>query len=84
MTPREQQKGKVLMSVGDDNYVEVDLFDISFNGIGFDVAVRDIRKISVGKEIQFKCTWNSKLFSHGRYVIRSIKGRRIGAQRNLL
>jgi len=83
LTQREQQKGKILMSVGDGNYVEVDLFDISFNGIGFDVAIRDIRKISVGKEIHFKCTWNSKLFSHGRYVIRSIKGRRIGAQRNL-
>lgn len=79
---REQQQGKVLMSTGDGTYVEVDLFDISQNGIGFDVTVRDIRKISVGKEVQFRCTWNSKLFSQGRYVVRSIKGRRIGAQRN--
>jgi len=79
---REQQEGKVLMSTGDGTYIEVDLFDISPDGVGFDVAVRDICKISVGKQIHFRCTWNSKLFSNGRYVVRSIKGRRIGAQRN--
>lgn len=78
---REQQKGKVLMSVSDGTYVEVDLFDISQNGVGFDMAVRDIRKISVGKEIQFRCSWNSQLFSQRRYTIRSINGRRIGAER---
>lgn len=82
MIPREQQRGKILMSTSDGNSVEVDLHDMSLNGIGFDVAVRDIRKISVGNEVQFRCTWNSRLFSQGRYVVRSIKGRRIGAQRN--
>lgn len=79
---REQQRGKVFMSSGDSDYVEVDLYDISPSGIGFDVAARDIRKMTVGKEIKFRCTWNSKLLSQGRYVVRSIKGRRIGAQRN--
>jgi len=77
---REQQKGKVLMSVSDSTYVEVDLFDISQNGVGFDMAIRDIRKISVGKEVQFRCSWNSQLFSQGRYIVKSIKGRRIGAE----
>ncbi len=79
---REQQKGKALASTRDGTSFEVDLYDISQRGIGFDVAVRDIRKMSVGTELQFRCTWNSKLFSQGRYVVRSIKGRRIGAQRN--
>lgn len=82
LIPREQQRGKILMSTSDSNYVEVDLYDMSLNGIGFDVSYRDIRKISVGKEIQFRCTWNPRLFSQGRYVVRSIKGRRIGAQRS--
>lgn len=78
---REQQKGKVLMSTIDGTYIEVDLFDISQNGVGFDMAIRDIRKVAVGKEVQFRCTWNSQLFSQGRYIVRSIKGRRIGAER---
>ncbi len=76
---REQQRGKVLMSAADGKYFEVDLADISPDGVGFDVAFRDVRQISVGKEIRFRCTWNSKLLNQGRYVIRSIKGRRIGA-----
>ncbi len=80
--PREQQRGKVLMSISDSSYIEVDLYDISLNGIGFDISIRDVRRISVGNEIQFRCTWNSKLFSQGRYIVRSIKGRRIGAQRS--
>lgn len=78
---REQQKGKVLAATGDSGYVEVELYDISLYGIGFDVAPRDIRKMTVGKEVQFRCTWNPRLLDQGRYIIRSIKGRRIGAQR---
>ena len=82
LTPREQQRGKVLMSIRNGSKVEVDLYDISFDGIGFDVAYRDIRKISVGTAVTFRCTWMPKLFNQGKYVIRSIKGQRIGAQRN--
>ncbi len=83
LVQREQQRGKVLMTPGDGVSIEVDLYDLSHQGVGFDIAFKDIRKISVGKEIQFRCTWNSRLFSQGRYVIRSIKGRRVGAQRNI-
>jgi hypothetical protein len=78
---REQQRGKALMYTGDGKYIEVDLFDISLDGVGFDVAIRDVRKISVGNEIQFRCTWNSQLFSQGRYIVRSINGQKVGAQR---
>jgi hypothetical protein len=78
---REQQRGKILMSTNDGDYVEVDLYDLSINGIGFDVSIRDVRKMTVGKEIQFRCTWNPRLLGQGRYIIRSTKGRRIGAQR---
>ena len=79
---REQQRGRVRISTTDGSHVEVDLYDISHNGIGFDVALRDLRKISVGMVFRFQCTWMSRLFTQSRYVIRSIKGRRIGAQRN--
>jgi len=83
ITPREQQRGKVQVSTSDGTCVEVDLYDISLHGIGFDVAPRDIRKMIVGKEIQLRCTWNPRLFLRGHYVIRSIKGRRIGVQRTI-
>ena len=81
LVQREQQKGKVLISASDGTYIDVDLVDISQNGIGFDMAIRDIRKVAVGKEVQFRCTWNSQLLSQGRYIVRSIKGRRVGAER---
>jgi len=70
------------MSIRNGSKVEVDLYDISFDGIGFDVAYRDIRKISVGTVVTFRCTWMPKLFNQGKYVIRSIKGQRVGAQQN--
>ncbi|TKB28276.1 hypothetical protein FCL47_01915 [Desulfopila sp. IMCC35006] len=78
---REQQRGKVLVSTTDCSNIEVDLYDISLNGIGFDVSPRDIRKMTIGAQVQFRCTWNPRLLSQGRYIIRSIKGRRIGVER---
>jgi len=81
---REPQKGKVLITIRDNDPIEVDLHDMSIYGIGFDVAQKDIRKIAVGNEVVFRCTWNRKLFRQGRYIIKSIKGRRIGAQRQHL
>lgn len=78
--PREQQRGKVLMELRDNISLEVDLYDISLYGVGFDVPMREVRKLSVGQEVQFRCSWNPRLFSQGRYIIRSIKGSRVGAQ----
>lgn len=79
---RNQQSGRVQLFFN-DNITDVDLFDISINGVGFDLDVRSGLKISVGREVQFRCSWNSRLFSQGRYVVRSIKGSRIGAERRI-
>jgi len=79
-TLREQQFGKVVLTTSDGREMEADLADYSPRGVGFDVGFRDIKKISVGKELKFNCSWNPRLFSRGKYVVRSIAGHRIGAQ----
>jgi len=81
LSRREQQMGRVEVRLNDGVQIEVSLADISFNGVGFDVMYRDTRRMREGREIQFRCSWNPKLFGSDRYVIRSIKGQRIGAQR---
>lgn len=82
LVEREQQSGKVLLLAGDGRELEVDLFDISRDGVGFDVATRDIMKISIGRELHFKCTWNPHLLGQSRYVVKSINGQRVGAERH--
>jgi hypothetical protein len=79
---REQQSGKVVLFTGDGREIEVDLFDISQAGVGFDVATRDIMKIGMGRELHFKCTWNPHLLGQSRYVVKSINGQRVGAERH--
>lgn len=81
MTIRDQQSGKIFMLTSDGREIIVDLFDISLYGVGLDVPAKDLSKISVGKEVQFRCSWNPRLLGHKRFVIKSIKGRRVGAQR---
>ena len=78
---RESQSGKVLVYVSDGRQIEADLFDISRDGVGFDVSIRDIMKITIGRDLTFKCPWNPQLLSQGRYVVKSIKGQRVGAER---
>lgn len=80
MATREQQYGKALVRSSGGNEFEVDLVDISLHGIGFDVHFNDLRKISIGKTCELRCSWNPRLFPDGRYVIRTIKSRRVGAE----
>ena len=78
---REQQSGKVLLFCDDGKEIEVNLFDISMDGLGFEVPIRDVMRIAVGRYVSFKCPWNPQLLSQGRYIIRSIRGQRVGAER---
>lgn len=77
---REQQLGKVQVTTTDGTVIEADLADISLYGVGFDIPLRRANKISVGKELKFRCPWNPRLLSKGRYIVTSIKGRRVGAK----
>jgi hypothetical protein len=81
LAQREQQTGTVLVQTSDGGELKVHLFDISLNGVGFDLAARDMNKIAVGRDVQFKCAWNPRLFSQGRYVVRSVNGQRVGVER---
>lgn len=77
---REQQYGKALMRSSDGQEFEVDLVDISLHGVGFDVRYNDLRKISVGKVYDLRCPWNPRLFTDGRYLVKTINSRRVGAE----
>lgn len=78
---REQQSGRVLLLCDDGKEVEVDLFDLSEEGVGFEVPARDIMRIVVGRQVSLKCPWNPQLLGQGRYIVRSIKGQRVGVER---
>ena len=78
---RESQCGTIILQTNDGRELTVSLFDISPNGVGFDLSVRDMNKIDVGRKVQFKCNWNPGLLSTGRYVVRSVKGQRVGVER---
>jgi hypothetical protein len=65
--------------------LEVDLRDLSFGGIGLEIPVGTSynHQFKIGQKVHLKCSWNSTLVSHGRFVIKNITGRRIGlAKRN--
>jgi hypothetical protein len=76
---RVNQKGRVFLLI-DGIQVEVDLYDISEQGVGFELGIRSGIKISVGREIELRCSWNPRLFRRGRYVVRSVKGLKVGAE----
>lgn len=78
---REQQFGKAVLRCPDGQEIEVDLIDISLHGIGFDIHFNDLRKISIGKPYDLRCNWNPRLFTDGRYLIRTINNRRVGAEK---
>ncbi|EKD40002.1 MAG: hypothetical protein ACD_75C00208G0002 [uncultured bacterium] len=78
---REQQSGRILLLTGDGRQIEVDLVDISRDGVGIDVSTRDIMKIALGRDLLLKCPWNPQLLGQGRYVVKSIRGQRVGAER---
>ena len=79
LTPREPQTGKAVMVFSDGREVNIDLTDVSPNGVGFEIPSGN-RDVSLGQEIRLKCAWNSRLLDQGRYIVRNIKGRRIGVE----
>ncbi len=80
LAQRESQTGKAVLFTNDGKELAIDLFDISLRGVGFELSIRDMNKITVGRNIQLKCPWNAQLFSQGRYIVRSVKGQRVGVE----
>lgn len=77
---REQQSGKAIMMLNTGREVDIDLQDISPAGVGVDVKPGGSRMLRLQDEVKFKCGWNPNLFANGRFIIKSIKGSRIGIQ----
>ena len=77
---REQQLGKVLLTITGGRELDANLYDISPHGVGFNVSIRDLKKISVGMTINLRCPWNHTLLGYGPYIVTSIHGDRIGAK----
>jgi len=80
---REFQSGKALLITRGGKELEVSLFDISLSGVGFELplGVSYARLLTIGQEVQLRCNWNARLFPHGRFIVQSIKGRRIGVKK---
>lgn len=80
LQPRQQQSGKAIMVTKNGEELEINLHDISQGGLGFDIAFTAVRKISLKQAVQFKCNWNPRLLDQGRFLVKNIKGQRIGVQ----
>jgi hypothetical protein len=68
------------MVLSNGKEIAIDLNDISPQGVGVNVAPGVGRQVSLREQVQFKCNWNPALFSQGRFVVKSIKGDRIGIE----
>ena len=82
---RELQSGKVLMITNEGKEIEVNIHDISRDGVGIDIPVRAsrARKIVKGQEVRFNCKWNPRLMGSDRFVVMSNDGQRIGVKKKL-
>ncbi len=77
---REQQLGKVLLTITGGREFDASLYDNSPHGVGFNMSIRDVKRISVGMAINLRCPWNQNLLGYGPYIVTSIRGHRIGAK----
>ena len=79
---REILSGKLTLKVRDGRELEVTLKDLSSRGIGFELPTgKSLKLLSVGNEIHITCSWNPKLLSDSRYIVRNINGLRVGAEK---
>jgi hypothetical protein len=77
---RTSQSGRVLLLVGEDT-AEVNMLNISINGVGLEMNIRSGLKVAVGREVKLKCNWNPRLFSQERYIVKSVRGFKVGLER---
>ena len=77
---REEQCGKATMVLPGGKEFPIDLNDMSAGGVGVSVAPGGGRMLNLRWEVKLKCSWNSRLFNDGRYIIKNIQGDRVGIQ----
>lgn len=79
--PRDRQAGKAVVILPSGREIDIDLHDISMDGIGFDLPFGIAKLLRPKQLVSFRCAWNPSLIGNCRYVIKSIDGRRVGAQK---
>ncbi len=82
---RELHGGKIVMVTQGGRNLEVFLHDISVDGIGIELPVKALRarKMTTGRQVRFKCSWNPSLLN-GSFIVNNIKDQRIGIQKTSL
>jgi hypothetical protein len=80
---REQQAGKILLITDTGQEFEIYLNDISEMGVGFELPIGLARAnvVSAGDVVRFRCSWNPRLLGNFRYVVKSVRGQRVGAKK---
>ncbi|MBW1635871.1 MAG: PilZ domain-containing protein [Deltaproteobacteria bacterium] len=81
--PRTPHLGKVQMITRDDKSLDVNLRDISPEGIGIEMPLSSFRsrKIALGHQVRFKCRWNSRLLDTGYFIVTNIRNQQIGLKK---
>ena len=81
--PRHTHLGKVEMITKDNKNLDVNLRDISAEGIGIEMPLGSLRsrKIAIGHQVRFKCRWNSQLLDAGYFTVTTIKDQRVGLKK---
>lgn len=81
--PRESQSGKAVMITSEGKKIDVNIFDISMNGIGIEIPHSAVRSqtVSIGKKVRFECKWNPRLIGNNYFVVRNKNGQRIGLEK---
>ncbi len=80
---RELQTGKAVLITNTGRELDINLYDISPRGIGFEMAIgaARTRAVSVGDQIRLRCSWNQRLLGGGRFVVQNIRGQRVGVRK---
>ncbi|SHO52452.1 hypothetical protein SAMN02745220_04568 [Desulfopila aestuarii DSM 18488] len=82
LRPRQAQTGKVVVVTVNYDLIEVMLYDVTDGSVGasFDLPYGNplTKKIRSGSKIRLNCNWNRYLFGSKYYIVKSIRGQRVG------
>ena len=83
LVPRLFQPGKAVMIASDGQTIDMNIFNISDNGIGVEIPAKMIRShgIKVGKKFRFECNWNRHFLRNSSFILKNIYGQRIGLEK---
>ena len=81
---RVSQSGKIDLILDNGQEIAANIIDISPTGIGVKIPLnaKKTQTLKIGERVTFRCSWNSRLLGHGRYVVKNINARQIGFEKN--